>query len=260
MTLFARVGALGDFVLTLPVLHALLEEGPVHVVCPARYAVLLPPGAARVDDAWIWRGGPSPYRRAVCFSPAMAAALATAGVPEVRHVAAHPPEGMQATRHYAGVLDRPCELDPVVVAEADPAIADRPVVIAPGSGGRAKRWPMARWLEVAAALGDVPVRWVAGPDEAEERWTVPVEVPDLRGLCRLAASAGAWLGPDSGPTHLAAAVGAPTVAIFGPTDPRTWAPPRARVLAWAADPREVAEIAVSLRSGGAVADRRPGRG
>ena len=49
------------------------------------------------------------------------------------------------------------------------------------------------------------------------------------------ASAGArvFVGNDSGPTHLAAATGAPTVALFGPTDPRRFAPrgPAVTVLA-----------------------------
>ncbi len=39
------------------------------------------------------------------------------------------------------------------------------------------------------------------------------------------------MGNDSGPTHLAAAVGCPTVALFGPTDPARWAPVGAHVVA-----------------------------
>jgi ADP-heptose:LPS heptosyltransferase len=55
-----------------------------------------------------------------------------------------------------------------------------------------------------------------------------------------------YLGHDSGITHLAAAVGAPTVAVFGPTDPRVWRPrgPRVRVLGGTAvTPGQVAPTA-----------------
>ena len=46
-------------------------------------------------------------------------------------------------------------------------------------------------------------------------------LPEFAGLLN---SAHVFIGNDSGPSHLAAAVGTPTVAIFGPTDPRTWGP------------------------------------
>jgi len=44
------------------------------------------------------------------------------------------------------------------------------------------------------------------------------------GVVALSAGAAAYVGNDSGPTHLAAALGTPTVAIFGPTDPVQFAP------------------------------------
>lgn len=266
--LFARTGALGDFVLTLPALHALAARGPVHVLAPARYAPMLPAGARRVDDAWVWRGGPrpAPYARAYAFAPAMAEALREAGVPSVRQVAPRPPEGVHATAHFAGVLEvelregrdggPPVDLRPRLSAAPDPRVEDRPVVIAPGSGGREKRWPLDRWREVAAALGDVPVRWVAGPVEAEEEgWPPETERPDLPGLLALAAAAGAWIGPDSGPSHVADAVGADVVAVFGPTDPRAWAPVGATVVGWRTSPAEVAALARSARLRRLGADR-----
>jgi ADP-heptose:LPS heptosyltransferase len=46
----------------------------------------------------------------------------------------------------------------------------------------------------------------------------------LRALGALLADAGLFVGNDSGVSHLAAAWGAPTVALFGPTDARVWAP------------------------------------
>jgi ADP-heptose:LPS heptosyltransferase len=46
----------------------------------------------------------------------------------------------------------------------------------------------------------------------------------LRLLAAVLSKCGAYVGNDSGVTHLAAATGIPTLAIFGPTDPAVWAP------------------------------------
>ena len=54
----------------------------------------------------------------------------------------------------------------------------------------------------------------------------------LEELAGVLASASLYLGNDSGVTHLAAAVGAPTIAVFGPTDPVIWAPVGPRVITW----------------------------
>jgi heptosyltransferase-3 len=55
-------------------------------------------------------------------------------------------------------------------------------------------------------------------------------------LATLLAGARVFLGPDTSVTHLAAATGCPTVALFGPTDPRLWGPVPAEGLdpMWAA--------------------------
>jgi heptosyltransferase-3 len=52
--------------------------------------------------------------------------------------------------------------------------------------------------------------------------------PQLSGLL---AKARVYVGPDTSVTHLAAATGCPTVALYGPTDPRLWAPWPAQGLA-----------------------------
>jgi ADP-heptose:LPS heptosyltransferase len=105
-------------------------------------------------------------------------------------------------------------------------------VIHPFSGSPKKNWPLERFRELAAWLEKrLPVHWCAGPNED---WKVPGEVEawrieNLHELaCRLAC-ARLYIGNDSGITHLAAAAGAPVVALFGPTDPAVWAPRGARV-------------------------------
>jgi ADP-heptose:LPS heptosyltransferase len=187
----------------------------------------------------------------VSFSATATEALRGAGCREVRSVAPVPPPGRHARDHYAAVLDPPADGPPVVHALARPDLADRPVVIAPGSGGAAKRWPMDRWAEVASILADdgVPVQWVAGPDEEDSAsWPSKPACPDIAGLCALAAAAGCWLGPDSGPSHLARAVGCATLTVFGPTDPAQWAPVGGEVAAWDASPRTLAGRARALRA------------
>jgi heptosyltransferase III len=98
-------------------------------------------------------------------------------------------------------------------------------VIHPFSGSARKNWPLNRFRELAGRLA-LPVRWCAGPEEAMED---AVRFENLYDLACWIASARVYIGNDSGITHLAAAVGTPVVAIFGPTDPAVWAPRGARV-------------------------------
>jgi ADP-heptose:LPS heptosyltransferase len=95
------------------------------------------------------------------------------------------------------------------------------IVIHPFSGGARKNWPLERFRSVAARL-PLPVQWSAGP---EERLDAATRFEGLGELAEWLASATLYIGNDSGITHLAAAVGTPTVALFGEaSDPRVWAP------------------------------------
>ena len=98
-----------------------------------------------------------------------------------------------------------------------------------GAGSRAKRWDTAGFVQVAnwwrSAGGTAVV--VAGPAEAGEAPMLgPPEARDwpLPDVAALLAGAALYLGNDSGISHLAAAVGAPGVVLFGPTDARRWRP------------------------------------
>lgn len=109
--------------------------------------------------------------------------------------------------------------------------------IHPGSGSPRKNWPWERFLGVAQAISSrnrVQPFFLFGPVEEEtpqemvrgiEAQGFPIlrnmALPVLAGV--LSHCAG-YLGNDSGVSHLAAALGVPTVILFGPTDPETWAP------------------------------------
>ena len=105
-------------------------------------------------------------------------------------------------------------------------------LINPGAAWPNKRWPAARFGEVAAFLREVrglPSVVLWGPGElplaqavvaassGAARAAPPTEVPDLVALARQAAL---MVSGDTGPLHIAAAVGTPVVALFGPTNPQ----------------------------------------
>lgn len=122
---------------------------------------------------------------------------------------------------------------------------DGPITLFAGAGGEPKRWPVHHWAALADALvGEAPVRLIAGPVEAE-KWSRPELAAFQRAGGSLLGHGGEndaladairdsrmVIGCDTGPTHLAAQLGLPTLALFGPTDPAVWAPvgPRVRVV------------------------------
>ncbi|MCS6953369.1 MAG: glycosyltransferase family 9 protein [Bryobacterales bacterium] len=122
-----------------------------------------------------------------------------------------------------------------------PRLGGNYAVIHPFSGSVTKNWPLSRFRELAQWLETrMPVQWCAGPNEnwtvQEGSWGVAsVRMENLYELAGWLAGARIYVGNDSGITHLAAAAGAPTVAIFGPTDPRVWGPrgPNVRIVATA---------------------------
>jgi ADP-heptose:LPS heptosyltransferase len=111
------------------------------------------------------------------------------------------------------------------------------VVIHPGTGGPAKLWTAERWAAVADALaarGDIRLLLTGGPGEealvAAVRAGMRAPAPSLAGqtslgqLAALLRRADLVLGVDSGPLHLAAAQGTPTVHLYGPGDERRFGP------------------------------------
>lgn len=103
---------------------------------------------------------------------------------------------------------------------------------------RYKQWHSEGWIKVAHHLNRMGFQVVlTGSSQTEEREALrdlqrklPPSTCNLAGslslaqLTALIESARLFIGPDTGITHLAAATGIPTIAIFGPTDPKKWAP------------------------------------
>jgi len=113
------------------------------------------------------------------------------------------------------------------------------LVIAPGSGAREKNWPEEFFLAVVEwwrrVIGGVvvvltgPVEEERGGTERLRRSCLSASDLSLTQVAALLAGSELYLGNDSGITHLAAAVGTRTVALFGPSNARQWAPRGKRV-------------------------------
>ena len=109
------------------------------------------------------------------------------------------------------------------------------VAIHPGSGGRHKCWPAACYLALVEELCQRGVQTLLLGGPAEESLLVDLEprLPSgcaawrpgsLAELAGMLAQSALFVGNDSGPAHLAAAVGTATLTLFGPTDPQVWRP------------------------------------
>jgi len=121
-------------------------------------------------------------------------------------------------------------------------LANHPyAVLHPGADADARRWPAERFAETAALLHEAGIRPVVtgGPDERALTSAVADGAPDavdlggaldLPGLAAVLAGADVVVVGNTGPAHLAAAVGTPIVSLFSPVvDPECWAPYGTRV-------------------------------
>ncbi|HEX3552429.1 MAG TPA: lipopolysaccharide heptosyltransferase I [Thermoanaerobaculia bacterium] len=157
------------------------------------------------------------------------------------------PRGAHAVDRMLSLLDalglpaEPADFGPEKLFREEPAAvrdaAGEPfVLLHPGAGWANKRYPPAWWGEAARRLhaaAGVPIRvavargeeeLAAGVQAAGGEAVRTVPAPDLRTLAALIRRARLMLGGDSGPTHLAHALGTPVLMVMGPTDPERSGP------------------------------------
>lgn len=246
-------GSLGDSVLLWPALRALLAAGErVTIVADGSKARLAARelGIEGVDAeqarfAALWREDESVepergVRRVIAVGmaesePACAVWLANAK----RMFPGAAVEGVPGRLDRGKAIELARRFDPAGGVPV-PAIRSNPggpVVFHVGAGSRDKQWGIDRWRDLAVRIeGEAIV--LAGEVEAE-RFTRDERrefnamggryLFDLLALADVLRGASLFIGGDTGPTHLAAALGVPTVALFGPTDPARWAPIGPRV-------------------------------
>jgi len=275
-----RGGAIGDFILTVPVLEAIrcnVPSAEVEIlgypaiadlavgrrlaaaatrIGAAEWAALFAPAGVLAEAERKYLAG---FDRVFCIWPdrdgVIRDNLRRAGVTDLIYADPMPPDGraVHAIHHVAQQCGRSGfsleRLEPrLYPSERDrwwaerylrvTCAGERPLLgLHPGSGSPRKSWPASGWAEVARdwirrRLGHVLV--VAGPADDEPLAELRVLLDDEavflmqnESLPRVAAvleRCEAFVGNDSGITHMAAAVRTPTVAIFGPTDPQVWRP------------------------------------
>jgi ADP-heptose:LPS heptosyltransferase len=258
-SLIYHAGALGDFITVLPAVARWRQEHPRERFTllgrPAHAAICAPP----FDETWdaearVFAGLFSRHDRmepalseklqsivsALVFarpeSP-LPGVLAAAGVKEIVRQDPFPPIAAPIIDFHLSLFPGPARDDERIPRISIPFVdvtLPAPVVLHPGSGSEKKNWPYERFLDLSRWLMDrgEKVAWVLGPAEGQIRiprghmsWrALPLqELASRLAHCRL------FVGNDSGVTHLSAAAGCPTVALFGDSDPRIWSPRGKRV-------------------------------
>jgi len=166
-----------------------------------------------------------------------------AGIGEIRHQPPFPNHPIHIIDYHVelmggGSLPKDerlpaCIPDPSLAGDARRLISSwgRPfAVIHPGSGSRRKNWPLERFMQLSSALKERTcdsIVWLLGP---AEEGIVPVTTQHvlrdkpLPLLVHILAESTLFIGNDSGIAHLAAAAGAPSVVLFGASNPAIWKP------------------------------------
>lgn len=251
-TLVLFPGALGDAVCLEPALRWLAKRGPVEFWArggalevarsfpsapalgsldgPEVAGLFAPLNGEASAPTWL-----RPWSRVVSFTGArseeLRARLAAAGNAAVFPFPRIDGDGHAIDEMLRAVSAGRGELGgvPKLLRAIGPAVAGG-LVIHPGSGGTAKRAPRGLFREVAERWVEAgrEVRVVLGPAEAaEDGWgevAAVVRPPSVDRLVNELARAGVYLGNDSGPSHVAAALGVPSVVLFRASRPERFGP------------------------------------
>ncbi|MFP4458048.1 MAG: glycosyltransferase family 9 protein [Candidatus Zixiibacteriota bacterium] len=133
--------------------------------------------------------------------------------------------------HFSELGELGLERDVLPILKIDPDAAkfalekdiDRDsLVIHPGAKWELKKWGLEKFRELAKMLSDrfnpvfIGDRKCSPPDDFEFPIIRDTSLDQLKGIL---ANSGLFIGNDSGPVHIAAALGTPSIAIFGPTHP-----------------------------------------
>jgi ADP-heptose:LPS heptosyltransferase len=278
--LIIRPGAIGDTLLTLPVIQALRAKyDPSHVTLVGNAAVLpLAHASGIVDEIYDYQevrwsslfltessidvrldAIVKRTQLVICWlrdpDGIVTRNLRLAGIEQVIVTPGRPDpatfEAMHITTYLAKTIGIEAWQQPLQnISLPLPDITRQrerrgPIALHPGSGGTRKCWPVERFVEVIYYLWqqDRAVLLLAGPAEQERLVLLRslLQVYPQLGLCEYLVDAPlltvaqrlqqcqCYVGNDSGLTHLAAMLGLPTLALFGPSDPIIWHPPGPKV-------------------------------
>jgi len=267
--LVVRGGALGDFILTLPVLAALRWHFPNHVseilgyerAASLAVAVGLADRVSALESpalaGFFARDGAWPAREAEYFA-GFGLIVSYVYDPEkifhsnvsrcgaARFLAGPHRPDESAGLHAAKALLRPLEI--LGLSEADPCprlvlpgpagcSADPRLAVHPGSGSAQKNWPEPKWAEFLQRLA-ATTEWhfllIGGEAEGGRCERLAATLPPQRTLlaqnlplvelAQTMRSCAAYIGHDSGVTHLAAALDLPGLVLWGPSNAAVWRP------------------------------------
>jgi heptosyltransferase-2 len=266
--LVIRGGALGDFILTLPVFAALRAQFPdaqVEVLGYPHIARLCLAGGiahavhpieARALARFFARGG-SLDPQIASFFAGFAVIVSFLYDPDRIFqdnvalcskaqfiVGPHRPDE-KASLHAADTFLTALQRLAIFDADTTPRLAAEPtapgpgrwIAAHPGSGSESKNWPERCWAELLARVvdgSDRNILLVGGEAEGDRLQRLAAALPEsrlrvarslpLNTLAGLLRACELFVGHDSGITHLAAAVGLPCVALWGPSNPALWRP------------------------------------
>ena len=273
--LIVRIGALGDLLLTRRLTYSLSLSGfRSTLFAPARHAALLSadPWIDEVLDSESSRYGSAfwgawPHsaegskeipRFDVAVVISRSADLRKFAGARTARVIQIPPERAKTGRsiafewaEVASDAATPFEGHlPLLPTDSSLARVEGATVIHAGSGSPAKNWPVDRFAALGKRLeaSGHRIAWLRGPAEGAPppgaaAFTQLADL-SLKALAATLASSRLFIGNDSGVSHLAAAVGASTFALFGPTDPGVWRPDGPRVVTLRAPSKQMTSLEV----------------